>query len=164
MKAVIALGSNLGDRFQYLQMAIQEINTLVDTKVTKISSVYETDPIGGPVQKNYLNAILEIETNIRAEELMTKISLIESILGRERTIHWGPRTIDLDLIWFDNLKIKSKNLILPHPRASQRCFVLKPWLEIDAAANLNGIGEVKNLILDLDCQGIEIFPGKLSNI
>ena len=116
MKAIVALGSNLGDRFNFLQNAVIEINAISQTKVTNISSVYETLPVGGPAQDNYLNAVISLETALDAKELLLKLLIIELNLGRERTITWGPRTIDLDLIDFENQSINSPNLVLPHPR------------------------------------------------
>jgi len=163
MKAIVALGSNLGDRFDYLQKALAEINEISDTEILDISNIYETLPVGGPEQGNYLNAVISINTDFRAEEFLLKLLLIELNLGRERTITWGPRTIDLDLIWFDNQKIDSENLTLPHPRAHERCFVIKPWSEIDSEATLNG-KKIKDLLKDLDCSGVSLFPSKLVKI
>jgi 2-amino-4-hydroxy-6-hydroxymethyldihydropteridine diphosphokinase len=153
MKAIVALGSNLGDRFDYLQKALTEINEISDTEVLDISNLYETLPVGGPEQGNYLNA----------EEFLLKLLLIELNLGRERTTNWGPRTIDLDLIWFDNQKVESENLTLPHPRAHERCFVIKPWSEIDTETTLNG-RKIKDLLQDLDCSGVNLFPSKLVKV
>jgi 2-amino-4-hydroxy-6-hydroxymethyldihydropteridine diphosphokinase len=162
MKAIIALGSNLGDRLNYLQLAIIEINLIGDTKISDISSVYETLPVGGPEQGNFLNAVVCLETELKAEELLLKLLLIELNLGRKRDIVWGPRTLDLDLIWFDNQKIDSEKLTLPHPRAHERCFVLKPWFEIDSLAKI-GDKYIKEIMSDLDCTGVKIFPSKLVN-
>jgi 2-amino-4-hydroxy-6-hydroxymethyldihydropteridine diphosphokinase len=163
MKAIVALGSNLGDRFDYLQKALSEINEISDTEVLDISNVYETLPVGGPEQGNYLNAVISVNTDFSAKEFLLKLLLIELNLGRERTTNWGPRTIDLDLIWFDNQKVESENLTLPHPRAHERCFVIKPWSEIDAESTLNG-KKIKDLLKDLDCSGVNLFPSKLVKI
>ena len=160
MKAIVALGSNLGDRFDYLQKALTEINEISDTEVLDISNVYETLPVGGPEQGNYLNAVISVKTDFSAEEFLLKLLLIELNLGRERTTNWGPRTIDLDLIWFENQKIDSENLTLPHPRAHERCFVIKPWSEIDTETTLNG-KKIKDLLQDLDCSGVNLFLSKL---
>jgi 2-amino-4-hydroxy-6-hydroxymethyldihydropteridine diphosphokinase len=160
MKAIVALGSNLGDRFDYLQKAIIEIDEISDTEILSISNVYETLPVGGPEQGNYLNAVISINTNFSAEEFLLKLLLIELNLGRERTTTWGPRTLDLDLIWFDNQKVDSDNLTLPHPRAHERCFVIRPWSEIETEATLNG-KKIKDLLQDLDCSGVSVFPNKL---
>lgn len=163
MKAIVALGSNLGDRFDYLEKALSEINEISDTEVLDISNVYETLPVGGPEQGNYLNAVISVKTDFSAEEFLLKLLLIELNLGRERTTTWGPRTIDLDLIWFDNQKVESENLTLPHPRAHERCFVIKPWSEIDSEATLNG-KKIKDLLKDLDSSGVNLFPSKLVKV
>lgn len=162
MKAVVALGSNLGDRFDYLQKAVNEINSLVDIEISEISSVYETLPVGGPEQGNYLNAVITLNTKFEAEELLLKLLLIELNLGRQREIEWGPRTIDLDLIWFEDQTINLDNLVLPHPRAHERCFVIKPWLEIEPNAKI-GNKKIQEFCKDLDCSGVNLFPTRLVN-
>ncbi len=162
MKAVVALGSNLGDRFDYLQKAINEISSLKEIEISKISSVYETLPVGGPEQGNYLNAVITLATKLEAEELLLKLFLIELNLGRQREVVWGPRTIDLDLIWFDDQTINLDNLVLPHPRAHERCFVIKPWLEIDPKAQI-GNTEIQEFLKVLDCSGVNLFPTRLAN-
>ena len=162
MKAVVALGSNLGDRFDYLQKAVNEINSLTDIEILEISSVYETLPVGGPEQGNYLNAVVTLNTKFEAEELLLKLLLIELNLGRQREIAWGPRTIDLDLIWFEDQTINLENLVLPHPRAHERCFVIKPWLEIEPKAKI-GNTEIQEFLKDLDCSGVNLFPTRLVN-
>ncbi len=162
MKAVVALGSNLGDRFDYLQKAINEISSLKEIEISKISSVYETLPVGGPEQGNYLNAVITLATKLEAEELLLKLFLIELNLGRQREVVWGPRTIDLDLIWFDDQTINLDNLVLPHPRAHERCFVIKPWLEIDPKARIGNI-EIQEFLKQLDCSGVNLFPTRLAN-
>jgi 2-amino-4-hydroxy-6-hydroxymethyldihydropteridine diphosphokinase len=161
MRAVISLGSNIGDKFSYLQSAVNEINSLGDSEILICSSVYKTKPIGFEDQDDFLNAVLILETDISAEELLKKLQLIELNLGRERTIKWGPRTIDLDLIDYEKLVLNTKDLILPHPRAFERCFVLKPWNEIDDNAEIIGQGNVKQILQNLDCLGVEIYPSKL---
>jgi 2-amino-4-hydroxy-6-hydroxymethyldihydropteridine diphosphokinase len=162
MKAVVALGSNLGDRFDYLQKAVNEINSLTDIEILEISSVYETLPVGGPEQGNYLNAVVTLNTKFEAEELLLKLLLIELNLGRQREIAWGPRTIDLDLIWFEDQTINLENLVLPHPRAHERYFVIKPWLEIEPKARI-GNTEIQEFLKDLDCSGVNLFPTRLAN-
>jgi 2-amino-4-hydroxy-6-hydroxymethyldihydropteridine diphosphokinase len=162
MKAVVALGSNLGDRFDYLQKAVNEINSLTDIEISEISSVYETLPVGGPEQGNYLNAVVTLNTKFEAKELLLKLLLIELNLGRQREIAWGPRTIDLDLIWFEDQTINLENLVLPHPRAHERYFVIKPWLEIEPKARI-GNTEIREFLKDLDCSGVNLFPTRLAN-
>jgi len=125
------------------------------------SSVYKTKPVGFEDQDDFLNAVIILETEFSAEELLLKLLLIELNLGRERTIKWGPRTIDLDLIDYEKLVLNSDKLTLPHPRAYERCFVLKPWNEIDDSAEITGRGKVKQILENMDCNGVEVFPSKL---
>jgi 2-amino-4-hydroxy-6-hydroxymethyldihydropteridine diphosphokinase len=145
MKAVIALGSNLGDRELNIDSAVAEIAKIIE--VTHLSTNHETDPVGGPDQPKYLNAVLMAESFLTPEELLNALLAIESRLGRVRDIHWGPRTIDLDLIIVDDERIDSPDLVLPHPRAHERRFVLEPWAEIDPDAELPGHGRVKEILL-----------------
>jgi 2-amino-4-hydroxy-6-hydroxymethyldihydropteridine diphosphokinase len=160
MKAIVALGSNLGDRFEYLQTAVDELNQISQTKIQKISNVYETVPVGGPEQGKYLNAVLSLETELTAQELLLKMLLIELNLGRQREVIWGPRTIDLDLIWFNDETIDSEKLIIPHPRAIERCFVLKPWSDIDPGAILKNT-KIVDLLKTLNCDDLQTFPSSL---
>ncbi len=145
MKAVIALGSNLGDRELNIDSAVAEIAKIIE--VTHLSTNHETDPVGGPDQPKYLNAVLIAESLLVPDELLKALLAIESRLGRVRDIHWGPRTIDLDLIIVDDKKIDSPDLVLPHPRAHERRFVLEPWAEIDPEAVLPGHGRIEEILL-----------------
>jgi 2-amino-4-hydroxy-6-hydroxymethyldihydropteridine diphosphokinase len=145
MKAVIALGSNLGDRELNIDSAVAEISKIIE--VTHLSTNHETDPVGGPDQPKYLNAVLIAESLLAPDELLKALLAIESRLGRVREIHWGPRTIDLDLIIVDDGKIDSPDLVLPHPRAHERRFVLEPWAEIDPDAVLPGHGRIEEILL-----------------
>ena len=145
MKAVIALGSNLGDRELNIDSAVAEISKIIE--VTHLSTNHETDPVGGPDQPKYLNAVLIAESLLAPDELLKALLAIESRLGRVREIHWGPRTIDLDLIIVDDEKIHSPDLVLPHPRAHERRFVLEPWAEIDPDAVLPGHGRIEEILL-----------------
>lgn len=126
----IGLGSNLGDRKQNIGLAITKINKLQNTKVMKQSSLIETSPVGGPPQGDFLNAVIEIQTALSPAELLCNLQAIESELGRVRTIKNAPRTIDLDILLFNNQKINQKDLIVPHPHIGKRDFVLKPLEEI----------------------------------
>lgn len=147
MKVVIALGSNLGNSSETLNNAIAQINEFCE--VEKISSFFETEPIGGPKQPNYLNAVIIGRSNLTPEELLMKSREIENNLGRVREIHWGPRTIDIDLISVGDFQLDSKDLTLPHPRAHERKFVLEPWFEIDPDGELIGRGKIAQLLAAL---------------
>jgi 2-amino-4-hydroxy-6-hydroxymethyldihydropteridine diphosphokinase len=144
MKAVIALGSNLGNRELYIDSAVAELAKVIE--ITHLSTNHETDPVGGPEQPKYLNAIAIAETELDPRELLIIMLEIENRLGRKREVHWGPRTIDLDLIVFGDEVIYSEVLVLPHPRAHERKFVLEPWLEIDPDAYIPGIGEIESIL------------------
>ena len=148
MKAVIALGANLGDPRTQLASAIAEIENLL--KVTAVSSFYETAPFGVPdSQPNYINAVLIGETEKKPLDLMNALLEIESALGRTRSFQNAARLIDIDIIDLDGLFMESESLTLPHPRAHERRFVLEPWLEIDPAAHLPGRGSVSELLAAL---------------
>ena len=125
--AVLALGSNLGDRVGYLQFALDRLGEAV----IKQSQVFETDPIGGPDgQGAYLNMVAEITTELDPYALLRWLHRIEADAGRSRTVHWGPRTLDLDLLFFDDVVIAGGNLAVPHPRYAERRFVLAPLNEV----------------------------------
>lgn len=126
-EAVIALGSNLGDRAQYLQFAIDRFG---DALVSQ-SEVFETDPVGGPLDQGaYLNMVAVIATELDPYALLRWLHRIEADAGRERTVHWGPRTLDLDLLFFDDVVIEGGNLAIPHPRYAERRFVLAPLAQV----------------------------------
>jgi 2-amino-4-hydroxy-6-hydroxymethyldihydropteridine diphosphokinase len=144
VRAVIALGSNLGNRELNIDSAIAELAKIIE--ITHLSTNHETDPVGGPEQPKYLNAILIAETQLDPHELLIAMLEIENKLGRKREIHWGPRTIDLDLIIVGDEVIVSDVLVLPHPRAHERKFVLEPWLEIDPTAQIPGFGLVESIL------------------
>lgn len=130
----ISLGSNLGDRLQYLQNAIAAISRLPDTTVKAISNVYETDPVGYIDQPQFLNAVIGARTNLAPRQVMASLLTIEQSLGRKRTFRNGPRTIDLDLLLFDDFVIDVRpQLIVPHPRMHERAFVLLPLYDVAKA-------------------------------
>lgn len=126
----IAFGSNLGDRQKNIDRAIALLNKTDKVTVKKISSIYETDPVGGPKQGKFLNGVAEINTTLGPEALLEVLNKIEGQLERVRTEHWGPRTIDLDILLYGDLNVKKENLIIPHPRMMERGFVLNPLKEI----------------------------------
>jgi 2-amino-4-hydroxy-6-hydroxymethyldihydropteridine diphosphokinase len=126
-KALLALGSNIGDRAGYLRFAIEHLGD----RVTVQSQVFETDPVGGPENQDaYLNMVVAIDTELDPYALLRWLHRIEAAAGRERTIHWGPRTLDIDLLFFDDVVIDGGNLAVPHPRYAERRFVLAPLSEV----------------------------------
>lgn len=144
MKFVIALGSNIGDSTALLDNAVEQLNKII--AVTHLSTYIETEPVGGPQQPNYLNAVLIAEGELNPIDLLRSMLKIEAELGRTREVRWGPRTIDLDLILAGEEVIDTPELQLPHPRAHERTFVLEPWLEIDPHAAIPGKGMVASLL------------------
>jgi 2-amino-4-hydroxy-6-hydroxymethyldihydropteridine diphosphokinase len=150
VKYVISLGSNLGDRLEILKAAVESIRLVA--QIEAVSSFYETDPVGGPEQPDYLNAVLIASSYLTPELLLTELQKIESAAGRTREIRWGARTLDLDLITAEDIEQENEFLTLPHPRAHERAFVLQPWLEIDPEAQIPGKGWIKELLSALDSQ------------
>ncbi len=129
--AYIALGSNIGDREQHLKNALAKIEELGEfVKLEKISSFYNTAPVGYVEQPDFLNAVVKVKTILEPEELLSILQEIENTEGRERKIHWGPRTLDLDILLFDDMVINTDTLVVPHPEMTKRDFVLVPLCEI----------------------------------
>jgi 2-amino-4-hydroxy-6-hydroxymethyldihydropteridine diphosphokinase len=128
--AYLSLGSNVGDREQYLKNAIKLLNDHHEIEVTRVSSIYETDPVGYTDQGEFLNLVLEIKTSLSAETLLHQCLQVEKDLGREREFRWGPRIIDLDILLYNHENIETEELIVPHPRMHERAFVLVPLVEL----------------------------------
>ena len=133
-RAVIGLGSNLGDRARHIAEAVGSLSE--HGEYVAASSLYETAPVGGPRQGPYLNAVAVIDTELPARELLNACLDIERSQGRERRERWGPRTLDLDILLFGDMEIDEPGLTIPHPRLTERGFVLVPLLEVDPAAAL----------------------------
>lgn len=147
MRAVIALGANLNDPVECVELAIALLAE--SSELVAQSSLYVTKPVGGPVQPDYVNAVCIIETDLPPRELLNQLHGIEKSMGRVRGEKWGPRIIDCDLIAFGNLISRDEKLTLPHPRAHERRFVLEPWLEIDPQAVLVGHGRISAILAQL---------------
>ena len=130
MKAYVALGSNIGNREGHLCNAIELLAGLPDTSLVSVSSFYETAPVGYEDQDHFINAAALLETGLSPEGLLTSVLEIENLLGRVRTIHWGPRTIDIDLLLYEDMVIDTERLKVPHPLMHERAFVLVPLAEI----------------------------------
>ena len=126
----IGLGSNIGNREENLSRAVDMLGNIAGIRVTRVSSYYNTSPVGYTEQPDFLNAVAELTTSLTAYELLWHCREIEKQLKRERVIHWGPRTIDLDLLLFGDLILEDELLTIPHPRMLEREFVLKPFNEI----------------------------------
>lgn len=147
MKAVIALGANIGNPREQMELAVALLKESLE--VTAISSFFTTAPVGGPEQPDYLNAVCIAESDLPAADLLALLHGIEKVLGRERLEHWGPRTIDLDLIQYGAILSYAEELQLPHPRAHERRFVLEPWHEIEPDALLITHGKIADLLAQL---------------
>ncbi|MEP1125564.1 MAG: 2-amino-4-hydroxy-6-hydroxymethyldihydropteridine diphosphokinase [Ilumatobacter sp.] len=151
--AYVALGSNLGDRESFLRLGVLGLG-----HVTAMSSVYETDPVGGPDDQGpYLNMVVEVETSLDPFALLRRCRRIESEAMRQRSVRWGPRTLDVDIIQFGDVRIDSDDLVVPHPRFAERRFVLEPLAEIapdrcpdgwDAELEPGGVHRRGPLVLD----------------
>jgi 2-amino-4-hydroxy-6-hydroxymethyldihydropteridine diphosphokinase len=129
-QAFIGVGSNVGDRQGFIDRAYECLSRTQGVRILCCSPVYETEPVGGPKQGKYLNAVWKIETSLVPEQLMGDLLAIEKELGRERTEQNAPRTIDLDLLFWDQQIIDRKGLIIPHPRLQERLFVLDPLSDL----------------------------------
>ncbi|MBO9131326.1 2-amino-4-hydroxy-6-hydroxymethyldihydropteridine diphosphokinase [Bacillus sp. 165] len=141
--AFISLGSNIGNRFDYLKQAVSLLHEQSEIFVEDISSVYETDPVGYTDQDKFLNIIIKISTSLSPDELLRITQSVECELGRKREIRWGPRTIDLDILLYNQENIETEQLIVPHPRMFERAFVLVPLIELNA-----NVGEIKQVQIE----------------
>ena len=131
MKAYVGLGSNLGEREAQIRMALDDLARLPATRLTRASSLYDSEPVGEVDQPNFLNAVAELESQLTARQMLWNLLLIERRLGRVRTQHWGPRSIDLDLLLYGDLVVDEPDLQVPHPELTRRSFVLVPLIELD---------------------------------
>ncbi|MGZ4677123.1 MAG: 2-amino-4-hydroxy-6-hydroxymethyldihydropteridine diphosphokinase [Acidimicrobiia bacterium] len=130
-RAFIGIGSNLGDRQAHLQLAVDHLHRPPEIEVRAVSRVYETDPVGGPVQGDFLNAVLEVTTTLSPHELLAVCQSAERAADRVRAERWGPRTLDVDVLLFDDVRSDDPALTLPHPRLAERAFVLAPLHDLD---------------------------------
>lgn len=138
-RCVVALGANLGDRLAALRSAVSALDHTPGIAVTGCSPVVSTRSVGGPENSpDYFNAVVELRVTLNPEETLRACQRVENEHGRERTVRWGPRTLDLDIIWFEGVEQEDPHLTLPHPRARERAFVLVPWSRLDPSAELGG--------------------------
>ena len=145
----IGLGSNLDNPQQKIKDAIILISEIDDVNITATSSLYETPPVGFLNQPNFINAVVKISSSINYNDLLTKLFDIEHIFGRIRKEKNGPRTLDLDILLFDDLILESESLSIPHPRMHERLFVLIPLLEFSPIIKIPKYGSVSNLLSGL---------------
>jgi 2-amino-4-hydroxy-6-hydroxymethyldihydropteridine diphosphokinase len=155
-RAVISIGSNLGERRVNLQGAVDTLADTPEVWVTAVSGVYETEPIDAPEgSKQFLNAIVLLDTTLSARTLLERAHAVESAYGRERGGERNaPRTLDVDLIVVGDRRADEEDLTLPHPRASERAFVLVPWLDLEPEAEIPGVGPVAELVEKTGREGV----------
>ncbi|WP_035846406.1 2-amino-4-hydroxy-6-hydroxymethyldihydropteridine diphosphokinase [Kitasatospora azatica] len=154
--AVVALGSNLGNRLETLQGAVDELGDTPGLKITAVSGVFETEALGGPdEQPNYYNAVVLLRTTLPPYSLLERANAIEDAFGRVRTVRWGARTLDVDIISYQGVLSEDPVLLLPHPRAHERAFVLAPWLDAEPDGELPGHGSVAELLGKLGGEGAQ---------
>ena len=154
----IALGSNEGDRVRILLDAVASLDRL--GTITAMAALYETEPIGGPDQSKYLNSVVVLETSDEPQQVLEKLHEIESEAGRRRTVPWGPRTLDLDIVTSDGLAVATETLQIPHPRASVRRFVLEPLAEVWPEADVGEGLSASEALEGVKDQEVEIFAQK----
>jgi 2-amino-4-hydroxy-6-hydroxymethyldihydropteridine diphosphokinase len=157
-RAVLSIGSNVGDRSAQLRAAVRTLVETAELRVVAVSPVYETEPVGGPEQDEFLNAVIVVETELGPERLLELAQRLEQQAGRVRRERWGPRELDVDLVSVDDEVRNDPRLVLPHPRAHERAFVLIPWLDVDRSARLPGYGEVAQLVMAVDRNGVRRRP------
>lgn len=146
-RAVLSLGSNLGERMYALQGAVDALADTPEVWVTGVSPVYETEPVDAPEgSKSFLNAVITLDTTLSARTLLDRAHAVEAAYGRERGEVNAPRTLDVDLIVVGDRHADSDELRLPHPRAAERAFVLAPWLDLESDAEIPGVGIVAELV------------------
>lgn len=134
VRAFLGIGSNLGDRLANLQLAVDGLAAEPRIRVVAVSPVYETEPVGGPPQDEYLNAVVEIETDLPARELLEVAQFLERAAHRVREERWGPRTLDVDVLTCGAQVVAEPDLEIPHPRMAERAFVLAPLHDLDPEA------------------------------
>ncbi|WLV24781.1 2-amino-4-hydroxy-6-hydroxymethyldihydropteridine diphosphokinase [Aciduricibacillus chroicocephali] len=161
-QAFIALGTNIEPRENHFIKALEMLTDHSGILIQKISSIYETDPVGYEDQEDFLNMVVEVETDLTAEELLRYCQLIEERLGRVRTIRNGPRTIDLDILLYSQESIRLVDLEIPHPRMHERAFVLVPLGEIAPEIIVPGTGEsvqkLLNALSEEEKAGVRTWP------
>lgn len=154
----VALGSNIGDRLSHLRNAVDSLDQLGD--VDMISAIYETEPIGGPDQAPFLNAVVSLTCEAAPEALLHALQAVEEEAGRERKVKWGPRSLDLDIISWDGPPVSSPDLVIPHPRAIDREFVLRPLCDVWPDAEVDGLTRAREALSRLDDQGVDLLARK----
>ena len=154
-RTVLSLGSNMGDRLDNLQEAVDALFDAPGLDFVAMSPVYETAPVGGPEQPDFLNIVVIADTRLTPETLLERVLSIEDAMDRVRTVRWGPRTLDIDIVRFGDVASADPALTLPHPRAHERAFVLVPWRDVEPEAALPGHGSVADLAAAIASAGVQ---------
>ena len=156
--AYIGLGSNIGEREYNLKIAVKLLGETGGVVVTNVSSIYETTPIGYLNQPDFLNAVIQLDTTLDPKDLLRATKQIEKKEKRQRGVHWGPRTIDLDILLYDDLELEDSELRLPHPEARERAFVLVPLVEIAPELTYPGGKKARDYLLALGkISGVSLY-------
>ncbi len=155
--AYIGLGSNLEDPVQQLKTALQELDQLPDTHLTQASSLYSSKPVGPQDQPDFVNAVAKLQTRLEPLALLDQLQGLEQAHRRIRERHWGPRTLDLDLLLFDDEIISHPRLIVPHAHMHERGFVLLPLAEISPKLSLPGKGSITDILLNIATDDLQIL-------
>jgi 2-amino-4-hydroxy-6-hydroxymethyldihydropteridine diphosphokinase len=158
-RVVLALGSNLGDRLENLQGGVDALFDAPGLNFRAASPVYETRPVGGPEQPDYLNAVTTADTALPGRTILDRAHGVEEAFQRVRDVTWGPRTLDVDLIVYGDEISDDPELTLPHPRAYERAFVLAPWHDIEPDAEIPGRGRVEELLRAMGLDGVRRVNG-----
>ena len=154
-RTAFALGSNLGDRLEYLQAAVDTLTDSSEIIPVAVSPVYESDPVGGPEgQPMFLNAVLVVDTTLSPRSLMERAQSTETAYGRKREMLNGPRTLDIDVLAVGDVTAQDDDLRVPHPRLAERAFVLVPWADVDPTFTVPGLGRVVDLSSAVDATGV----------
>jgi 2-amino-4-hydroxy-6-hydroxymethyldihydropteridine diphosphokinase len=159
VRSVLALGSNLGASNDTLILAVADLVEPESVRLHAVSPTVRTKPVGGPEQPDYLNMVIEVETDLGPFELLAHCQAVEDKHHRRRTVRWGPRTLDVDIITYGAWTSDDKSLTIPHPRAASRAFVLQPWAWMDGSALLAGRPVVELAAEAEDLAGLVPFEG-----
>jgi 2-amino-4-hydroxy-6-hydroxymethyldihydropteridine diphosphokinase len=158
-RAFLGIGSNVGDRAQYLKSAVRLLRNIPQSTVAKVSSIYETEPWGNPDQEAYLNQTVELQTGLEPDQLLESCQAIEFHLGREHKEKWGARTMDIDILLYDSREVHQTDLQIPHPRLSERRFMLVPLAEIAPELSVPRTGHTVSRMLEAceDTGGVRLY-------
>jgi 2-amino-4-hydroxy-6-hydroxymethyldihydropteridine diphosphokinase len=160
--AYIALGSNIGNRLYYLREAVKALDNHEQISVIATSSIYETEPVGYINQDKFLNMVIKITTILSPFALLEVTQKIEQKFGRKREIRWGPRTLDLDILLYNHENIETEQLVIPHPRMTERAFVMIPLLELNHHIYIPNVSQCLEDLIDRlpDREGVHVWKQK----